>query len=783
MDIVFLGIVIFLFILAVFDLSVGVSNDAVNFLNSAIGSKAASFKKIVIIASVGVFVGAVMSNGMMDIARHGIFRPEQFSFFDLMCIFMAVMVTDIILLDVFNSLGMPTSTTVSMVFELLGATFALSLLKIAGDTTGLTFNDLLNTEKALSVILGIFLSVAIAFVFGTVVQFLARTIFSFEYKSRMKWKAGLFGGIAVTALLYFMLIKGVKGMAFMTPEVKEWIDANTLLILGVSFAFFTLLMQGLHALGVNVLKVVVLTGTFALAMAFAGNDLVNLIGVPLSGLSSFQDYTANGSGDPYSHLMGALNGPADTPFYFLLGAGVIMVVSLATSKKARNVTKTEIGLGSKSGGDEMFGSSGIARRLVRMALSVHSAVIRYMPRRLRLWIDKRFSPPVETADDGAAFDLVRASVNLMLAGMLIALGTSLKLPLSTTFVTFMVAMGTSLADRAWGRESAVFRITGVISVIGGWFITAGVAFIGAALIASLMHWGGNPVMILAGMVAIILLVRSNIRYKRKKEQEKGDTMFDTIISTTDREECWSLLKVYLAEEYRRFLGFAESTYAGITDAFVRDDSKPLGRVSKALDKEKALLKSVRRKETVCMRRIPHEVAVSKNTWFHLANNSCMAMNYNLWRITEVCKEHVENNFRPLPKRYHESFESLVKRIIHIFSEAANLVGSTDADAVGALRKSCDRVKDSLSAECRKVFAHLREEGDDTIAVSYVYLNLLQESQEMVSALRKLLRASLKLHVPQGENVSLTAGYYTSELASGDGESNLKATFGTVGGGD
>ncbi len=298
MDIVFLGIVIFLFILAVFDLSVGVSNDAVNFLNSAIGSKAASFKKIVIIASVGVFVGAVMSNGMMDIARHGIFRPEQFSFFDLMCIFMAVMVTDIILLDVFNSLGMPTSTTVSMVFELLGATFALSLLKIAGDTTGLTFNDLLNTEKALSVILGIFLSVAIAFVFGTVVQFLARTIFSFEYKSRMKWKAGLFGGIAVTALLYFMLIKGVKGMAFMTPEVKEWIDANTLLILGVSFAFFTLLMQGLHALGVNVLKVVVLTGTFALAMAFAGNDLVNFIGVPLSGLSSFQDYTANGSGDP-----------------------------------------------------------------------------------------------------------------------------------------------------------------------------------------------------------------------------------------------------------------------------------------------------------------------------------------------------------------------------------------------------------------------------------------------------------------------------------------------------
>ncbi len=334
MDILFLGIIIFLFVLAVFDLSVGVSNDAVNFLNSAIGAKAAKFKTIIIIASVGVFAGAAMSNGMMEIARHGIFRPEHFSFYDLICIFMAVIVTDIILLDIFNSLGMPTSTTVSMVFELLGAAFVIALIKMWGDDSALSLMDLLNTEKALSVILGIFLSVAIAFVFGTIVQFITRAIFSFEYKSRLKWKIGIYGGLATTAIIYFMLLKGVKDMSWMTPEARQYINDHTAAILGCSFVACTLIMQLLHALKVNVLKVVVLIGTFSLAMAFAGNDLVNFIGVPLSGFASYQDYTANGSGNPYDYTMGALNGPADTPLYFLIGAGVIMVVSLATSKKS-----------------------------------------------------------------------------------------------------------------------------------------------------------------------------------------------------------------------------------------------------------------------------------------------------------------------------------------------------------------------------------------------------------------------------------------------------------------
>lgn len=772
MDILFLCIVIFLFILAVFDLSVGVSNDAVNFLTSAIGSKAARFRTVVLIAAVGVFAGAAMSNGMMDIARHGIFRPEHFSFYDLICIFMAVMVTDIILLDVFNSLGMPTSTTVSMVFELLGAAFVIALIKMWGDPGALGVSELLNTGKALSVILGIFLSVAIAFVFGTVVQFLARSIFTFEYRSRLKWKIGIFGGIATTAIIYFLLLKGVKDMVWMTPEIKGWIQDNTLLILGCCLAVFTLLMQLLHALGVNVLKVVVLIGTFALAMAFAGNDLVNFIGVPLSGFASWQDYMANGSGDPSSFMMDSLNGPANTPVYFLLGAGVIMVVSLATSKKARNVTRTEIGLGSQEGGDEMFGSSRIARRLVRLSLAIHSSVRRYMPEKLRLWIDRRFNTSEITLEQGASFDLIRGAVNLMLAGMLIALGTSMKLPLSTTFVTFMVAMGTSLADRAWGRESAVFRITGVISVIGGWFITAGVAFIGAALIAALMHWGGFAVMIVAGVVAVILIVRSNLRFKARKEEEQSDAMFQAILTCDDRDRTWPLLRTYIVHEERAFLDFAAATYGSVTEAFAGDDVKALGRADKALEKEKDLLKSIRRKQTLCLRRVPADTAIEKSAWFHMATNACSTMNYSLRRITEVCREHVENNFRPLPAGYREGFGRIRQGILSLMADASPLLEAGAVKKVSEVRRRGDRLKDEISAECHRIYDWLHSGAADNLTVTYVYLNMLQESQELVSALRKLLRAAAKLRT--SEPVRPTPTVASSKGAIPESEAGIRS---------
>lgn len=743
MDILFLCIIIFLFLLAVFDLSVGVSNDAVNFLNSAMGTKAASFKRIIIVASIGVFIGAAMSNGMMDIARHGIFRPEYFSFYDLICIFMAVMVTDIILLDIFNSLGMPTSTTVSMVFELLGASFVVALIKMAGGLD-LGLDDLLNTEKALSVILGIFLSVAIAFVFGTLVQFLSRIIFSFNYRSRLKWKIGIFGGICATAIIYFLLIKGAKDLTFMTPEVKGWIKANTGLIIIGCLAFFTILMQLLHILKVNVLKVIVMMGTFALAMAFAGNDLVNFIGVPLSGLASYQDYIANGSGDAHGFLMGSLNGPANTPLYFLVGAGAIMVVSLATSKKAQNVSKTEIGLGSQQGGDEMFGSSRIARRLVRWSLSAINWTREHTPYQARQWFNRRFNQDEMILEQGAAFDLIRGSVNLVLAGALIALGTSLKLPLSTTFVTFMVAMGTSLADRAWGRESAVFRITGVISVIGGWFLTAGTAFIGAGLIVFLMHFGGHWIMMLLAVLTIVIIIRSNRRFRAKKSEEAGDALFQTIIATKDKDNVWPLLRVYIIEQQQKFLSFAKNSYMAITTAFIEDNEKILGKAETNLYRQKSVLKNARRKETLCLRNVNRETAIEKSTWFYLGNTCCMSILYNLRRINEACKEHVENNFHPLPPQYVTEFGMMRSRIELLFDDTLQMMSGNATETVTALRRQCDEIKDNISDTYHRLYTQLREGNPASMTVMYVYLNLLQETQEMVSGLRKYLRAYAKL---------------------------------------
>lgn len=744
MDILFLCVIIFLFLLAIFDLSVGVSNDAVNFLNSAVGSGAASFKRVLIVASIGVFIGAAMSNGMMDIARHGIFRPEHFSFYDLICIFMAVMVTDIILLDIFNSLGMPTSTTVSMVFELLGATFVVALIKMAGGAD-LGFNELLNTEKALSVILGIFLSVAIAFFFGTVVQFISRMIFTFNYRSNLKWKIGIFGGLCATAIIYFLLIKGAKDLTFMTPEVKSWINENTALIILSCFALFTVLMQLLYVCKVNVLKVIVLMGTFALAMAFAGNDLVNFIGVPLSGLSSYQDYIANGGGDAHGFLMDSLNGPANTPIYFLIGAGVIMVVSLATSKKARNVTKTEIGLGSQQGGDEMFGSSRISRRLVRWALSLISWVRSVTPERVRCWFNRRFNVDETIMDQGASFDLIRGSVNLVLAGALIALGTSMKLPLSTTFVTFMVAMGTSLADKAWGRESAVFRITGVISVIGGWFLTAGAAFIGAGIIVTAMHFGGHWVMFLLAALTIFIIIRSNRRFSKKEDSDKGgDALFNAIITTNDKSETWPMLLMYITERQQDFMAYAEEKYRDITAAFISDNAGVLNKAESSLSKQKTILKNARRKETLCLRNLPRQMAIEKSTWFYLSNNMCMNILYNLRRINEVCKEHVENNFMPLPERYAEECEQMRTRISILFNDTLALMESGDTMAITLLRNHCDEIKDLISDTYHRAHDQLRDGDPSAMGVLYVYVNMLQESQEMVSSIRKYLRAYAKL---------------------------------------
>ena len=619
METIYLCIIIFLFVLAIFDLIVGVSNDAVNFLNSAVGAKAASFKTILFIAGIGIFIGASLSNGMMDIARHGIYQPEHFYFAEIMCILLAVMLTDVVLLDVFNSMGMPTSTTVSLVFELLGGTFALSLIKVRNsDTLGL--GDLINTDKALSVIMAIFVSVAIAFFFGMLVQWLARVIFTFNYTKKMKYSIALFGGVAATSIIYFMLIKGLKDSSFMTPENKQWIQDNTWMLISVFFVFFTILMQILHWLKINVFKVVVLMGTFALALAFAGNDLVNFIGVPLAGFSSFMDFTANGNGNPDGFLMTSLLGPAKTPWYFLIGAGAIMVYALCTSKKAHAVIKTSVDLSRQDEGEETFGSTPIARTIVRFSMTLANGISRITPDSTKKWLDTRFRKDEAIIADGGAFDLVRASVNLVLAGLLIALGTSLKLPLSTTYVTFMVAMGTSLADRAWGRDSAVYRITGVLSVIGGWFITAGAAFTICFFVALVLHFGGNISIIALIALAAFILIRSQVMYKKRKAKEQGNETLKQLMQTSDSEEALQLMRKHTREELCKVLEYAETNFELTVTSFIHENLRGLRRAMGSTKFEKQLVKQMKRTGTVAMCRLDNNTVLEKGLYYYQGND-------------------------------------------------------------------------------------------------------------------------------------------------------------------
>ncbi len=743
METLYLGIVIFLFMLAVFDLLVGVSNDAVNFMNSAVGAKVAKFRTIVIIAALGVFVGAVSSNGMMDIARHGIFHPVNFSFYDLMCIFLAVMVTDVVLLDIFNTLGLPTSTTVSMVFELLGGTFVLAILKIIGDETGmLSLGDMMNTEKALSVIMAIFLSVAIAFVAGTVVQYISRIIFTFNYKKHLSWTIGIFGGIAVTALGYFIVIQGLASASFMTKESMQWVLDNTPMLVGACFVVSTVLMQILHWCRVNVFKIIVLLGTFSLALAFAGNDLVNFIGVPLAGFSSYTDYVANGAGvDPHNFMMDSLMASAKTPVVFLIAAGLIMVYALATSKKAQNVIKTSVDLARQEEGDEMFGSSGLARLIVRRATNFNDFMVRNIPAGMRNWINSRFNKDDVILENGAAFDMVRASVNLVLSGLLIIIGTTMKLPLSTTYVTFIVAMGTSLADRAWSRESAVYRITGVLSVIGGWFITAFTAFTICAVVTFVMYYASFVGMFLFIVLAVFLLVRSNIKFGKKEKLEDQDNIFKRMIQSKDKAEVLALLREHVKDTLAFYVDFAEKNYVKVTDGFINEDLKSLRKAMNATDEEKKMLKKRRRKEILGLRRLPMTVAIEKNTWFHLGSNSCEEMLYCLKRICEPCKEHVDNNFNPVPAEYVQEFLPMRERLCDLMERTRACILANDYTDADKILKEGDDLKNSISSLRKQQMNHIQEADSTYLKANMVYLNILQESQELVSIWRHLLRAS------------------------------------------
>lgn len=747
METFYLFLVIFLFVLAIVDLSVGVSNDAVNFLNSAIGARAASFKVIIAIAAVGVFVGAALSNGMMDIARHGIYQPQHFYFSEIMCILAAVMLTDVVLLDIFNSLGMPTSTTVSMVFELVGGTVAIALVKIASSSGALQLGDLLNTEKAFTVILGIFLSVAIAFFFGVIVQYLSRILFSFNYKKSSKYFIGLFGGLAATSIIYFMLIKGLKTSSFMTGEFKDMVYANTGMIVLGCMVFFTILMQVLHWLKVNVFKVVILMGTFALALAFAGNDLVNFIGVPLAGYSSYMDLMAQGGTTTTdTFLMSSLLEPARTPWYFLVGSGVVMVFALATSKKAQNVVKTSLDLSRQSDGEESFGTSPVARVLVRNCSNAAAIVLNIVPDPIKRWIDSRFDQSEMIMDDKASFDLVRASVNVVLSGLLIALGTSLKLPLSTTYVAFMVAMGTSLADRAWGRESAVYRITGVLSVIGGWFITAGAAFTICFIVALLIYWGGIPALVAMIGLAIYSLVRSHFAYKAKLRKEALKEEVNSTVSklrkATDTREALALFREHSREELQSDLDFTAEVFGKAVNGFMNENLRELRKVLTAVEEKKIHLKQVKRVGTLGVTQLDHDIAVEKGLYYYQGNDFASEIIFSIRRLAEPMKDHIDNNFSPLSEVQKADFGKVTEQIISFLRNCAMMIRENNySDFVGLVTESVELTK-QLTALKKGELKRIQGQSGST-KVSMVYLNMVQEAQNVVSFTANLLKVSRK----------------------------------------
>lgn len=745
----YFGILAFLFLLATFDLSIGVANDAVNFMSPAVGAKVAKFKTALIVAAVGIFVGATTSSGMMDIARHGIMQPQHYFLEDVMCVFLAVSATDVILMDIFNTLGLPTSTTVSMVFGLFGATTALALTKIIGD--GMAYGDLINTDKALTVIISIFLSVAIAFIIGLIVMWISRVIFTFNYKKNLKWGIAVFGGASITSIFYFLLVSGLKNSTLLISINPEWtpayMDEHKLVILGVCFVVFTLLVEVLHLLKVNIFKLIVLFGTFALAMAFAGNDLVNFIGVPLAGLESVLMWSDAGYPDPSTFRMDALQGPSTQSFFvgakpwFLVIAGMIMTIAIMTSKKARKVIENTNNLSRQDDGEEVFSSSKLARKTVRSVLTSTAFVSNYVPKKVTTWINSRFNTEEAILDEGMAFDLVRASVNLVLAGLLIVIGTSLQLPLSTTYVAFMVAMGTSLADRAWGRETAVYRITGVITVVGGWFITAGAAFILSFAIANLNYFGGIIAMACVVGIIAFVLVNNNRKFKQKQqESENVDTLFRQLVRCQDKQQCWGMLRQHVTNTQNEILTSVHGIYTQVISGLVNEDVRRLREAQVRLEETRSLWKRYKRKEILGMRKISQLQAVEKNTWFHLSCNNVSQILYGLKRMTEPILEHVDNNFNPLEDAYVKQLLPLSEDVENYMRRVQGMIVSGDFSRFDEGIVEGNAIKARIS-DMRHKLQHEIQHQDANIRVALLYLNTLQEVQELTSTLRHLLRSS------------------------------------------
>ncbi len=697
----YIVLVVILFALAISDLIVGVSNDAVNFLNSAIGSKAAPKWAIFLMASLGVLIGATFSNGMMEVARKGIFHPDMFFFSEIMVIFLAVMITDVILLDMFNTFGMPTSTTVSIVFELLGSAVAVSVVKIkaAGGSAMAELYQYINSEKALAIITGILVSVIIAFTVGALIQYVTRLIFSFNYRRPMKYLGSLYGGVAITAITYFMLIKGIHGSTYAefklgTGEtVESWISSNTGLVLLYSMIFWTILIQLLKWIfNIKILKTVVLVGTFALAMAFAGNDLVNFIGVPLAGFNSFKAWIASGGASPDSFSMGMLAGKVPTPAYMLVIAGFVMIITLILSKKAQSVVATSVDLSRQSEGSERFDSSLAARVLVRTTTRFHSRFYSILPESFKKTLSSRFIPAaIERPDDSEppAFDKIRASVNLVVASILIAIGTSLKLPLSTTYVTFMVAMGTSLADGAWDRESAVYRISGVFAVVGGWFLTALIAFTVSGVIALLISLGGSILIFVFIAVAIFMVIRTHLMFNKRKESIQREEE-DTIIEDDASQE---IIEKSLKQVVRA-IGFSNSITALGIKGFLKEDRNKLKEAEKiCLEFSKKAKKNKDRVYSTLQKLA--EGPVDTSHFYVQIMDYKREMAHAVHFLIEPMVEHLENNHKPFTAEQSKELTELVGMLDNFFTTSINTLKEEKYENI-----------DNLIAEREKIFSFL-----------------------------------------------------------------------------
>ncbi len=738
MDNIYILMVVALAILAIADLVVGVSNDAVNFLNSAIGSKAISFRTIMIVASLGVAFGAVFSSGMMEVARKGIFVPSEFYFNEIMIIFMAVMITDILLLDFFNTLGMPTSTTVSIVFELLGAAVAMALIKISADGESISeLGKYINTQKATEIIIGIVASVIVAFSIGAFVQYISRLLLSFNFEKKAKWVGAIFGGVALAAITYFIFIKGLKGTDYYA-QIKPFIEGKTALIVSLSFVIWTVVSYLFILLfKSNIYKLIILVGTFALALAFAGNDLVNFIGVPIAGWQSYQAWV--GSGIPATEFaMDVLGKKVETPTLLLLFAGLVMVLTLWFSTKAKKVVKTSLDLSSQGETQERFEPHFLSRNLVKSTMMISKYFKIIMPNYLLNKIDKQFEKPVIELPKGRthelpAFDMVRAAVNLMVASVLISIATSMKLPLSTTYVTFMVAMGTSLADRAWGSESAVYRVAGVLNVIGGWFFTAISAFIAAGTVAYLIHLGGATMIAVLLLFAIILLTRNYLKHIRKSREVKAE-------DSLNRAESNSI--------------------HGVIEESADNISKSLKRVGKInrrtidglINQDLSTLKKA--KETVV--KLENEIEDLQNNIFYFIKDlddsylgaskfyidvigSLQDMAQSASFIAKVSHKHVNNHHKELKKNQAEELLDINDKMLDLFEQIRVVFDARTFDKIvpgiieGKLALLED-VKDSIQRQVERTRARESTSPKNTT----LYFSILIEIKDLITASMNIL---------------------------------------------